>query len=161
MLELVPPYFLTSLLVGPLSSHPDLQILAHYVFLIPIVVGVLCECTKLTVASIKKGHVDYDAFFHSGGFPSSHAAFVTSLLIIVWRKTGLDSVEFAIAAVFAVIIFYDAMNSRREIGLQAEVLNRLQHWQRFQTRVGHSFIEVLGGIVFGAVVTWVGVWLST
>ena len=145
----------------PLSSHTALSLLSVYIFLIPIVVGFLCEFAKLTVASFKKGHVDYDAFFHAGGFPSSHAAFVTSLLFIVWQKAGLDSVEFAIAAVFAVIIFYDAMNSRREIGLQAEVLNRLQHWQRFQTRVGHSFIEVLGGIVFGAVVTWVGVWLST
>lgn len=139
----------------------DLQLLAEYIFLIPLAVGVLCEFMKLAVASYKKGHIDYDAFFRSGGFPSSHAAFVTSLLIVVWQKTGLDSVEFAIAAVFAAIIFYDAMNSRREIGLQAEILNRLQHWKRFQTRVGHSFIEVLGGIVFGAIVTQIGIWLST
>jgi len=144
-----------------LSPHPTLSLLAIYIFLIPIVVGVLCEFAKLTVASSRKGHIDYDAFFHSGGFPSSHAAFVTSLLIIVWYKTGLGSVEFAIAAVFAAIIFYDAMNSRREIGLQAEMLNRLQHWKRFQTRIGHSFIEVLGGIAFGAIVTQVGIWLST
>lgn len=144
-----------------LSSQPDLQILAHYIFLIPLVVGVLCEFAKLTIASMKKGNIDYDAFFHSGGFPSSHAAFVTSLLIIVWQKTGLDSVEFSIATVFAAITFYDAMNSRREIGLQAEILNRLQHWKRFQTRIGHSFIEVLGGIGFGAIVTQIGIWLST
>lgn len=139
----------------------DLQLLAEYIFLIPLVVGVLCECAKLAVASFRKGHIDYDAFFHSGGFPSSHAAFVTSLLIIVARKAGLDSVEFAIAAVFATVVLYDAMNARREIGLQAEILNRLQKWKRFQTRIGHSFIEVLGGIIFGAVVTQIGIWLST
>ena len=144
-----------------LSSHSALSLLSVYIFLIPLVVGVLCEFAKLAIASSKKGYIDYDAFFHSGGFPSSHAAFVTSLLMVVWQKTGLGSVEFAIATVFAAVVLYDAMNSRREIGLQAEILNRLQHWKRFQTRVGHSFIEVLGGIAFGAIVTQIGIWLST
>ena len=47
------------------------------------------------------------------------------------------------------------------LGLQAEALNRLQHWKHFKTQVGHSLLEVVGGVVFGAVVTWVGIWLST
>ncbi len=144
-----------------LASHSDLQILATYIFLIPLVVGLLCELTKFAFASFRKGRPEYNAFFHSGGFPSSHAALVTSLLMVVSEKMGIQSVEFAIAAVFACLVWYDAMNSRREIGLQAEILNRLQHWKQFQTRVGHSFIEVLGGIVFGAVITWIGIWLST
>lgn len=143
-----------------LSTNLHLQILATYIFLIPIVVGVLCECAKLMIASIKKGEIDYDAFFASGGFPSTHSAFVTSLLIIVWRKMGVESVEFAIVAVFAAVVWYDAMGSRRAIGMQAEALNKLIHKKRFRTRIGHSFKEVVGGIVFGAVVTWVGIWLS-
>ena len=35
-----------------------------------------------------------------------------------------------------------------------------EKWKHFAERVGHSFKEVMGGIVFGAVVTWVGIWLS-
>ena len=141
-------------------AGPYTNILAQYVFLIPVVVGILCEITKLLVASVRLGHFADEYFFHSGGFPSTHSAFVTSLLIVVWQKMGLESVEFAIAAVFAAIIWYDAMNARRELGEQAEVLNRLQHWKRLQTRLGHSFVEVIGGIVFGALVTMVGIWLS-
>ena len=68
--------------------------------------------------------------------------------------------EFAIAATFAAVIWYDAMSSRREIGLQAEALNKLQRRKHFQTRIGHSLAEVCGGIVFGALVTWVGILVS-
>ena len=138
----------------------QIELLATYVFLIPIFVGILCEAVKVLFASFKLKRFADDYFFHSGGFPSSHAAFVTSLLMVVWQKTGMESAEFAIAAVLAAIVCYDAMNARREIGLQAEVLNRLQHWKRLKTRLGHSFVEVLGGIGFGAVVTWFGILLS-
>lgn len=138
-----------------------IELLARYLFLIPLVVLVLCELTKCLIESWKRGEIMFDHLFHAGGFPSSHSAFVTSLLIVVARKTGVESVEFAISLVFASLIWYDAFHSRREIGLQAEVLNRLQRWKHFTTQLGHSFKEVLGGIIFGAVVTWIGIWLST
>ena len=72
----------------------------------------------------------------------------------------VESVEFAIAAIFAAVVWYDAVHVRREVGLQAEALNRLQHWRHFTTRVGHSLFQVLGGIVFGALVTWLGIVVS-
>jgi acid phosphatase family membrane protein YuiD len=83
-----------------------------------------------------------------------------SLLIIVGRKTGVESVEFAIAVVFASIVWYDAFHARRELGLQAEMLNRLQNFRHFTTQLGHSFKEVLGGIAFGAIVTAIGIWMT-
>lgn len=98
--------------------------------------------------------------FRTGGMPSSHSAFVTSLLIIVEQKVGMESVEFAMAFVFAAVVWYDALSLRREVGLQAEMLNRLQQWQHFTERVGHSFKEVIAGIIFGCVVTYIGIWLS-
>src|SRR3989339_1645506 len=125
-----------------------MQTLLHtYLFLIPLVVIVLAEITKMLVEQARSGswHV---RVFHPGGMPSSHAAFVTSLLIVVGKKLGMDSVEFAIAFVFAVITWYDAMSSRRAIGDQAKVLNRLQHWQHFTETLGHSFKEVIAGIAF-------------
>ena len=137
-----------------------MALLARYLFLIPLVVLALSECAKLAFESFKRGEFAFDHFFHAGGFPSSHSAFVTSLLIVVGRKTGIESVEFAISVVFASLVWYDAFHSRREIGIQAEVLNRLQHWKHLTTQLGHSFKEVLGGIVFGAAVTWVGGVLS-
>lgn len=136
-----------------------MHLLRLYPFLIPLVVGILCEATKILHEGFKSGNW-HDGIFRAGGMPSTHSAFVTSLLIVVWHKLGAESTEFAIALVFAVIVWYDAMNARRAIGMQAQILNRLQKWERLVERAGHSGKEVLGGILYGGVVTWLGIWLS-
>jgi uncharacterized protein len=136
-----------------------MNILRQYLFLIPIVVMLLCELTKAVVEHVKTGEW-HRALFRSGGMPSTHSAFVTSMLMIVERKTGMHSVEFAIAFAIAAIVWYDAFNVRREVGLQAEVLNALQKRRHFTEHVGHTFKEVIGGIIFGTVVTYVGIWMS-
>lgn len=136
-----------------------MPLLRLYPFLIPAAVGLLCELTKVVTEGIRTGHW-HEGILRSGGMPSTHSAFVTSLLIVIWHTIGAESVEFAIAFVFAIIVWYDAMSSRRAIGEQASVLNRMQKWKHFSERVGHSGRQVLGGIIFGAAVTWVGIWLS-
>ncbi|OGJ61054.1 hypothetical protein A3C37_03245 [Candidatus Peribacteria bacterium RIFCSPHIGHO2_02_FULL_53_20] len=136
-----------------------MQTLHDYLFAIPMVVLVLTEITKMIVEDFRSGHWHL-ALFRPGGFPSSHSAFVTSLLIILWYKLGLQSEEFAIAFVFACVVWYDAMSVRRAVGEQAKALNQLQHLRHYAERLGHSFIEVLGGIVFGALVTALGIAIS-
>ncbi len=137
-----------------------MSILRQYPFLIPLVVMILCEATKVITEALETGNWK-GGLFRPGGMPSTHSAFVMSLLIVVGRKAGLESIAFAIAFVFAGITWYDAMSSRRAIGEQAKVLNRLQHWEKFSERLGHSFLEVIGGMMFGAGVTLIGIWLST
>lgn len=139
--------------------HLVSQFLHAYLFLIPLVVLLLSDLVKIAVEAVRTG-VWQAAVFRSGGMPSSHSAFVTSLVIVVWRKAGLESVEFAIAFVFACIVWYDAMVARRAIGEQAQVLNRLQDWKKLTERLGHSFLQVIVGILFGLVVTIAGFWLS-
>lgn len=136
-----------------------MDIFRTYLFLIPLLVLCLSECTKLLVGRFQTGQWE-DHFFHPGGMPSSHSAFVTSLLILVARKTGVESVEFSIAVVYACIVWYDAITVRRALGEQAQVLNRLQHWKHLTEQLGHSIKQVGAGIVFGAAVTQVGIWLS-
>lgn len=135
------------------------DLLSTYIFLIPLVVGLLTEAVKIMTEGFERG-AWHEGLFRPGGMPSSHSALVTSLLIIVGYRVGLDSVEFAIAFVFASIVWYDAMSSRRAIGKQGEILNRLQHWEHFSERLGHSFKEVVGGIIFGAAVTICGILIS-
>jgi len=136
-----------------------MSIFREYVFLIPLVVLVLCEITKVLVEYLRTGNWD-EGIFRSGGMPSSHSAFVTSLLIIVFQKLGMASAEFAIAFVFASVVWYDAMSVRRAVGHQAEILNTLQRKEKLKIRLGHTFLEVIAGIAFGAVVTQIGVWVS-
>ncbi len=137
-----------------------MSLLRLYPFLIPLVVGLLCEIVKIIHEGLKTGNW-HEGIFRAGGMPSTHSAFVTSLLIVVWQKLGAESTEFAVAFVFACIVWYDAMHSRRAVGEQAAILNRLQQWKHFTERLGHSGMEVIGGILFGAAVTWIGIWLST
>lgn len=136
-----------------------MPLLREYPFLIPLVVCLLSEATKIFKEGIQTGKW-HEGLFRPGGMPSTHSAFVTSLLIIVWYTLGADSIEFAIAFVFAGIVWYDAMSSRKAIGEQATILNRLQKWKHLSERLGHSFKEVLGGIVFGGVITWAGIWIA-
>jgi uncharacterized protein len=138
---------------------PLTQYFRDYLFLIPLVVLVLTEIAKSLVEGVKTGNW-HEPVFRAGGMPSSHSAFVTSLLIVLWHKVGPTSTEFAIAFVFACVVWYDAMSSRRAIGEQAAILNRLQHWQKLTERLGHSGKQVVMGILFGAVVTKVGILLS-
>ncbi len=135
------------------------EALRTYLFLIPVVVWLLSEVAKVITEKIRTG-MWVHRVFQPGGMPSSHSAFVTSLVIVVGRKIGLDSVEFAITFVFACIVYYDAVVTRRVQGEQGKVLNRLQQWKKFSERMGHSLFEVLGGIIFGAGVTIVGILIS-
>jgi acid phosphatase family membrane protein YuiD len=130
-----------------------------YLFLVPLIAMVLCECAKICVEYARTGHWT-SGMFTPGGMPSSHSAFVTSLLIVLARRAGVDSTQFAIAFVFACVVWYDAISLRRSVGEQAEVLNHLQHKLHLRERVGHSAREVAAGIAFGAAVTAAGIWLD-
>ena len=92
--------------------------------------------------------------------PSSHSAFVTSLSTAVGIELGFDSVIFALAAAFAVVVMYDASGVRRAAGRQAKVLNailedlnrRELHPERLRELLGHTPFEVLVGALLGVVV---------
>src|SRR3954452_7487389 len=64
-------------------------------------------------------------FVSAGGMPSSHSAVVVALATRVGIDTGLSSIAFALAAVFAAVVMYDAAGVRRAVSLQARILNRM------------------------------------
>lgn len=98
---------------------------------------------------IKK--IQISRIFTSGGMPSSHSSFVTSLSTLVGMEYGFNSTEFAVVAVFSMIIMYDASGVRRAVGKQAVILNQivddLQHKKHIEQKklkelVGHTPVEV-------------------
>mmetsp|Transcript_23465 Transcript_23465/g.67007 ORF Transcript_23465/g.67007 Transcript_23465/m.67007 type:complete len:240 (-) Transcript_23465:141-860(-) len=122
----------------------------------------------------------------SGGMPSSHTACVVGLVTSVGVNSGWRSDEFAMAAVLAAIVMYDACHVRLRAGHHAAVLNQLAanlpegHQVRvtledlspkkkawlsrdtinqpslLETNLGHQKPEVLGGIVVGIAVGLAG-----
>lgn len=97
----------------------------------------------------------------SGGMPSSHSSFVTSLTTLVGIYNGFNSVEFAICGVFALIVMYDASGVRRAVGKQAAILNKIvedlqnkkhiEH-ETLKELIGHTPKEVICGAILGVVV---------
>ena len=103
----------------------------------------------------------FQRFWASGGFPSSHSSAVTALAAACGLKFGFDSVYFAIAAVFALVIIYDAFTLRQEAGKHAEILNKIMEdfnrYKKFETKhlkelLGHTRFEVFFGFLLGIIV---------
>src|SRR5690554_2252265 len=104
----------------------------------------------------------------SGGMPSSHAAFVSTLRTSIGLRCAFRSDLFAIVAVFSLIIMYDAGGVRRAVGEQANVLNKiirnldLKQLNRSADKeliikdlkqlIGHTPIEVLEGTLLGILI---------
>ena len=129
---------------------PPLQeTLGTYPFVICVLVMIISEITKHLNEGLR-----VDMWFRHGGMPSSHSAFVTSLLMVVGTYDGIRSTLFAASTVLACIVWYDAAFVRKQVGKQARALNLLQQFEAFSERVGHSMLEVAGGILFGGVLTY-------
>lgn len=125
------------------------QFLTEYPFVICAIIMVLAEVTKHLFEGTVRG-----IWFQHGGMPSSHSAFVSSLLIVVGTIDGMGSTTFAVATVFAGIVWYDAAFVRSQVGKQAKALNILRQLEEFSERIGHSVAEVIGGIIFGTTLSY-------
>lgn len=105
--------------------------------------------------------LDWRRCFGMGGMPSAHSAFVFSLALMTGLKEGFGSTAFAIAFALMVIVIYDAMGVRAETGKQGAVLNRILREvlvegqpiteQKLKELVGHTPLEVCGGVVVGII----------
>lgn len=96
----------------------------------------------------------------SGGMPSSHSATVCALATAAGIQYGGNSFEFAVSAIVAIIVMYDARGVRRETGIQAQVINEmidffqnmgkpLSYEEKLKEFVGHTPMQVLVGAVLG------------
>ena len=120
---------------------------------------------KIPIYYLVEHKWDLKRFFGSGGMPSSHTAMVISALFMTGTLEGFDSSLFAIAAVLASIVMYDATGVRRETGRQGAVINQILQDvlvngkpisdEELKELVGHKPIEVFGGVLVGLAVAGV------
>ncbi|HDF3877024.1 TPA: divergent PAP2 family protein [Clostridioides difficile] len=108
----------------------------------------------------KEKRIELSRILISGGMPSSHSSFVTSLATVVGIEKGFNSTDFAIITVLALIIMYDAAGVRRAVGKQATILNQMvadiQHGKHIEHKklkelIGHTPLEVWFGALLGIV----------
>ncbi|MBE5812977.1 MAG: divergent PAP2 family protein [Clostridiales bacterium] len=131
--------------------------------LVPILAWVSVQLIKFITDVIKNKKINLKVLVASGGMPSSHSSVVTSLMTLIGINEGFDSILFAIAFVFGLIVMYDAAGVRRAAGKQAGILNQLIYSnqvkidtnEKLKELIGHTpkqvFVGALWGIMLGII----------
>lgn len=129
----------------------------------------LAQFIKIPVTYFVTRKLDWTLMTSTGSMPSSHSAAVTSLTTSIAFESGLDSPLFAVSAIFAVIVMFDATGIRYQAGQQAEIINQMRidfqtfveeakGWQQkdeaqkikeLKTLLGHKPSEVFVGALLG------------
>lgn len=101
-------------------------------------------------------------WFSPGGMPSSHSSLMVGTTISIGLFYGFDTPAFAIAVVISMIVIYDAAGVRRQAGFHAQRINYLikellagHQISDIQLKevIGHSPMEVVGGVILAFVVS--------
>ncbi len=130
--------------------------------------GIIAWMTAQVVKFLIHGAIDkafrLERLFGDGGMPSAHSATVTSMATMAAITYTLNSFEFAISAMLAIIVMHDAHGVRRETGKQSVVLNNIMEtfsamqvdgkWseEKLKEFIGHTPLQVAAGFIVGLVV---------
>ena len=146
----------------------------HNIPLLAALFGIVfAQIVKIPVNYFILGKFDWKLMTSTGGMPSSHSAAVTSLTTAIAYEVGLDSPLFAVSAIFAIIVMFDASGIRYQAGQQAVIINQMridfqsfvqeakgwqqkdgqQKIQELKTLLGHKKSEVFVGAVTGIIIS--------
>jgi len=131
------------------GDNKSVNILVEIPVLIPLLVLVLVQVLKLLVSFSQQKSLHFSDLFQTGGIPSGHSAFVSALTTTVFLIEGIYSLLFSLSFCFSLIIIYDAIKLRRNVGLHAKEINHLVGEHRYNERIGHTPFEVIVGIALG------------
>ncbi|MFV0275538.1 MAG: divergent PAP2 family protein [Bacilli bacterium] len=127
--------------------------------IIPIIVLFSTQLIKFTIESFKNKKVMLKRLFNgSGGMPSSHSSFITSITTLIFLTEGGHSPIFGLALIFSLIVLYDAINVRFQSGLHGKHINKLYsdyYKQEIKLKeiLGHNSFEIIVGTLYGILIT--------
>lgn len=121
----------------------------------------LAQVIKLPLDYLRTGRWNWALMITTGGMPSSHSALVTGTVFAVGLYHGFDDPLFALGVAITMIVTYDAAGVRRQAGIHAQRINvlfdELLHGHPISEKdlrevLGHTPLEVVGGILLGLIV---------
>lgn len=137
----------------------------HFLPLYPLIAALLSMLTAQIIKIIynltKRQNLHLKEIFTSGGMPSSHSAMVSALTMAIAIQQGINTPEFSIAAIFSLVVLYDAAGVRRAVGNQAAVLNQIIDAlvgkkpippKKLSELLGHTPLEVVMGVILGCLI---------
>lgn len=136
-------------------------IIEYKYVVVPFIIWLLIQTYKLISDLITTRQFNFKRILGAGGMPSSHSAVVTCLATLVGKAEGTDSIMFAMATIFALVVMYDAAGVRRAAGKQAHLLNKIietpgltgvEVQEKLVEVLGHTPLQVIVGAALGIVV---------
>ena len=143
------------------------EVYRNKILMTTISTWLIAQTAKVIIGVFRLKKFDFRLFIGSGGMPSAHAAGAACLGTSIGMECGFDSVYFALAFAFAVVVMFDAQGVRRSTGKQAGILNKIMddiYWKkkiketRLRELIGHTPVEVIMGLLLGiaiALVSWI------
>jgi uncharacterized protein len=120
----------------------------------------LAQIIKVPLDFFRTGRWNWALLLTTGGMPSSHSALMTATTLAIGLYYGLDHPMFALGVAITMIVTYDAAGVRQQAGIHAQRINllfgELLHGHPISDKdlrevLGHTPLEVVGGILLGLV----------
>ena len=140
------------------------ELFANKVFTSAALGWLVAQVLKTLIHTVFTKEFDPERLFGSGGMPSSHSSTVVALATAAYFEFGTSSFEFAVSAILAIIVMYDARGVRREAGRQAVLLNdiikifedmgrsEISAHDKLKEFIGHTPLQVLMGALLGLLI---------
>lgn len=117
----------------------------------------IAQVLKVIINAVIHKKLIWERLVGDGGMPSGHSATVSSLATVTGLLCGFGTFQFAMAAIFAIVVCHDAMGVRQETGKQAVMLNEIIQILeaedlpevKLKELVGHTPLQVMAGILIG------------
>lgn len=143
---------------------PFSTILQNHSLITGLVAWFLAQLLKPPLEYMRRGKWSWGYLLSAGGMPSSHSALMVGTTMGIGLHVGFDTPVFAMAIAITMVVLYDAAGVRREAGRHAELINIVItevfsghpiSEKQLREVIGHTPMEVIGGVVLGLVTGWV------
>nr|MCR5108926.1 divergent PAP2 family protein [Lachnospiraceae bacterium] len=143
------------------------ELFSNYLFVSAGLGWLIAQILKTIIDLLLNKEFSAERLVGSGGMPSSHSSTVCALATAAALKCGASSYEFAISAILAIIVMYDARGVRRETGNQAVILNKIMDYfssehpekiifdeENLKELIGHTPLQVSIGAILGILIAF-------
>lgn len=144
-----------------------LALFQNKVLIAGLIAWLMAQIIKLPLNYFYTRKWNWALLLTTGGMPSSHSSLMVATVFAIGLYHGFDNPLFALGVAITMIVTYDAGGVRRQAGIHAQRINvlfgELLNGHPISERdlrevLGHTPLEVLGGILLGLVVA-TGQWL--
>jgi acid phosphatase family membrane protein YuiD len=141
-----------------------LGVLHNRALVVALVAWAAAQGLKVPMEYLRSRRWNWAMALAAGGMPSSHSALIVGATHAIGLYFGFDNPLFGLGVAITMIVTYDAAGVRRQAGKHAERINILfdevMHGHMPDDRelrevLGHTPLEVAGGILLGILVATV------